>query len=80
MKVKTSVTLAEDLLKAIDEVTGLHQTRSEFVETAVRVYLAHRARELQNAHDLEIINRRAGALNEEAEDTLAYQVNPDQAA
>ncbi len=79
MKVKTSVTLSEDLLKAIDEATGPHQTRSEFVETVVRAYLAHKARELQDANDLEIINRRADALNDEAEDTLAYNAGPDQA-
>ena len=76
MKVKTSITLAEDLLKAIDEQSGTHQSRSDFIEQAVRSYISRVARDRQNAHDLEIINRQADRLNEEAKDVLTYQVIP----
>lgn len=76
MKVKTSITLAEDLLKAIDEQSGSHQSRSDFIEKAVRAYIAQVLRDRQNARDLEIINRQADRLNEEAKDVLTYQVIP----
>ena len=76
MKVKTSITLAEDLLKAIDEQPGPHKSRSDFIERAVRSYITQNIRDRQNARDLEIINRKADRLNEEANDVLAYQVIP----
>ena len=76
MKVKTSVTLAEDLLKAIDEQSGPHKSRSEFIEKAVRTYISQAIRDRKNARDLDIINRRADRLNREANDVLTYQVIP----
>jgi metal-responsive CopG/Arc/MetJ family transcriptional regulator len=76
MKIKTSVTLAEDLLKAIDEQSGPHKSRSDFIEKAVRVYISQAIRDRQNARDLDIINRNAEVLNQEANDVLTYQVIP----
>jgi len=76
MKVKTSVTLAEDLLKAIDEQPGPHKSRSDFIEKAVRAYISQAIRDRQNARDLDIINRHAERLNQEASDVLTYQVIP----
>ena len=76
MKVKTSVTLSEDLLKAIDEQSGTQKNRSEFIENAVRNYIGQVIRRQQNAKDLEIINCRADRLNDEAADVLSYQVVP----
>ncbi len=73
MKMKTSITLSEDVLKAIDKLTGKSKNRSEFIETAVRAYIAQRIRRERNARDLEIINQHADRLNEEALDVLAYQ-------
>jgi metal-responsive CopG/Arc/MetJ family transcriptional regulator len=75
MKVKTSITLPEDLLKAIDEYRGEHKNRSEFVEDAVRAFIMQLVQEQQDARDLEIINRHADSLNQEAADVLAYQIN-----
>ncbi len=75
MKVKTSITLSKELLKAVDKLSGRNKSRSEFIETALHVYIAHLIRNEQNARDLEIINRRAGDLNEEALDVLTYQVS-----
>jgi metal-responsive CopG/Arc/MetJ family transcriptional regulator len=76
MKVKTSITLAEDLLKVIDEQAGPHKSRSDFIEKAVRAYVVRVMRDQQNARDLEIINRQADRLNHEAKDVLSYQVIP----
>jgi metal-responsive CopG/Arc/MetJ family transcriptional regulator len=72
MKVKTSITLSEDLLRAIDERAG-HKNRSGFIEATLRACMAQLARNEQKAGDVEIINRRADDLNREAEDVLAYQ-------
>ena len=76
MKLKTSITLSEDVLKAIDEQSGPQGNRSVFIETAVRVYISQRIRDKQNAKDLEIINRQAERLNKEASDVLTFQVVP----
>ena len=76
MKVKTSITLSEDLLDAIDESSGQFKNRSDFVEAAIRAYIEHMIREEQNAKDLAIINRQADRLNKEAIDVLEYQLIP----
>lgn len=75
MKVKTSITLSSDLLKTVDKLSGRNRSRSEFIEAALRAYIAETIRHEQNARDLEIINRRADDLNKEALDVLAYQVS-----
>jgi len=64
MKIKTSITLSEDLLIAVDaraEQRG--QNRSEFIETAVRAFLQHLERTEQHAADLVRINQHAEVLN-----------------
>jgi metal-responsive CopG/Arc/MetJ family transcriptional regulator len=73
MKVKTSITLSEDVVEAVDSLAGKSGNRSEVIETALRSYLAQKQRDEQNRRDLEIINRRASQLNREAEDVLAFQ-------
>ncbi len=74
MKVKTSVTLPKDLLTSVDNLVGSRQSRSKFIEAAVRAYVAMMIRREQNAHDLEILNRCADELNKQAEDLHEYQV------
>ena len=73
MKVKTSITLSEDVVEAIDGLAGESRNRSELIETVLRGYLAQVKRDEQNRRDLGIINRRATRLNREAEDVLAFQ-------
>jgi len=75
MKIKTSITLSQDVLKAVDKLSRSYKNRSEFIEMAVRAYIAQTFRNEQNAQDLEIINRQADTLNSEAIDVLAYQVS-----
>jgi len=73
MKVKTSITLSEDLVEVVDRLAGKSTNRSEFIEMALRAFIAQKQREEQHARDLKIINRRAHHLNREAEDVAAYQ-------
>jgi len=77
MKVKTSITLSEELLKAVDKrARQSKKNRSDFIETAVWAFIGQVIRDELNARDLEIINQRADRLNEEAADVLAFQVIP----
>ena len=73
MKLKTSVTLSEDIVKTIDRVSRKGDSRSETIERLLREGLAARARQAADAHDLALINKHANALNAEADDVLVYQ-------
>jgi len=74
MKTKTSVTLDGGVLQGIDEHASEYRSRSEFIEAAVAYFIRHMEQQQADQRDLEILNRRADALNEEAGDVLAYQV------
>ena len=73
MKVKTSITLSEDLLKKIDGLAGKQTSRSDFIENALRALVRETLRARQNQRDVEIINKQADKLNREATDVLEYQ-------
>jgi metal-responsive CopG/Arc/MetJ family transcriptional regulator len=73
VRLKTSITLPEELLKSIDQAD---QNRSAFIERASRAYLARLERAKREARDIEIINAHADRLNEEAMDVLEYQGLP----
>ena len=74
MKVKISVTLSEELIRPIDALSSQYGTRSTLIERAVRDFLATAAQRQPEARELEILNRRAEALNAEAADVLSYQL------
>lgn len=74
MKVKTSITLSEDIIEYIDRNLDQMRTRSEFIERALRLFIAQKKRDELNTRDVEIINKRSEYLNEEADDVLSYQV------
>ena len=74
MKIKTSITLSSEVLKAIDLYVGEYRSRSEFIETATRKFIAQLAKKEAEQRDLELINRHSDSLNAEADDVLAYQV------
>ncbi len=76
MKIKTSITLSEDLLETVDEFAARYNNRSEFLEIIIRKMIAQMVRDEQNERDLQIINENADRLNREVEDALAYQVIP----
>ena len=74
MKVKTSVTLSEELLNAISAETG-RTNRSALVEEATWRYLRERQRDVRDRGELERINEHADELNEEAFDVLEFQAD-----
>lgn len=73
VRVKTSITLPDDLIRRLDEVD---RNRSAVLERAARAYLARLEAEEHDRRDLEILNRHATRLNREAADTLGYQDLP----
>ncbi len=75
MKIKTSVTISQELLCVIDEFLDADKNRSFFLEKAAWAYIAKLGRARRNARDIEIINQRADYLNNEVLDDLAYQVD-----
>ncbi len=74
MKIKTSITISDALIKQIDNYLGSSGSRSALIEQALREFLATKAQQVREAKDLEILNNRAKALDEEANDVLSYQV------
>ena len=76
MKVKTSITLSEDVIKIIDKRISDFKNRSDFIEHAIISYIERLKKEEQDAKDLAILNKEADRLNKEAEDVLSYQVIP----
>jgi metal-responsive CopG/Arc/MetJ family transcriptional regulator len=73
VRVKTSITLPEDLLETIDRTDP---NRSAFIERASRAYLARLEKAKREARDIQIINAHADRLNKEAMDVLEYQGLP----
>jgi metal-responsive CopG/Arc/MetJ family transcriptional regulator len=73
VRIKTSITLPEDLLKFINRTDP---NRSAFIERASRAYLARLEKAKREAKDIQIINANADRLNEEAMDVLEYQGLP----
>lgn len=74
MKIKTSITLSNEVMEAIDQYIGEFRSRSEFLETAARNYIAQLVRKKAEQRDFEIINQNADSLNAEALDVLTYQL------
>jgi metal-responsive CopG/Arc/MetJ family transcriptional regulator len=71
VRVKTSITLPEELLHRLDRVD---RDRSALLERAAELYLAHLEKQDRECRDLGIIDANAERLNEEALDVLDYQV------
>ena len=76
MKVKTSITLSEETLEAVDELAAKGGGRSRVIEMALREFLARRKRAARDARDLAVLNRDADQLNDEMADILDYQAEP----
>jgi len=73
VRVKTSITLPEELLRRLDR---LDSNRSALLERAAIAWLAQLEKQARNRKDLDIIDRHAERLNREAMDTLEYQLLP----
>ena len=74
MKVKTSVTLSEELLKAIKaHARAEAANRSALIEQAMWEYLSSHHRADRDGNDMARINAESAELNKEALDTIDYQ-------
>jgi metal-responsive CopG/Arc/MetJ family transcriptional regulator len=73
VKVKTSITLPDDLLKEIGRASS---NRSSFLERAARKYLAQMEKSQRETQDSAILEAHAERLNMEALDVLKYQDPP----
>jgi hypothetical protein len=71
MRVKTSVTIDERVLRGIDRATSRNRSRSRVIEDAARAARPSR----EGSPGPEILNDAAGALNQEMDDVLAYQAD-----
>jgi metal-responsive CopG/Arc/MetJ family transcriptional regulator len=76
MRTKTSVSLSEDLLAAIEKIAGRGVNRSEFLEQAGWDRVALLRRRQRDARDRRLIDEHADSLNREALDVLEYQIEP----
>lgn len=76
MKLKTSLTLSEDLVEALDKLAGPDVSRSSFIEDILRDFVDGRAQERKNAREVAALNRQAAKLNAEMKDVLAFQADP----
>ena len=73
MKLKTSVTLSEDVLTRVARASRKGESRSQTLERLVREGLRARERRAIDEEELARINRHADQLNAEALDVLDYQ-------
>jgi len=70
MKIKASITLSDDVLRAIDEIAK-SSSRSEVIEQALRDFLAARARAERDRRDTELLNQYADEINRDTEELLS---------
>ena len=75
MKIKTSITLSEEITKEIDKLSKHYGNRSALIERAVRDFITAEAKRRRDSKDIKILNRQSDALNKEAVDVLSYQVD-----
>ncbi len=75
MKVKTSVSLSENVIALLRDYTS-EGNRSEFIEHAILSYLEWLRRSARDERDQHILEAEASSLNKEALDVMAYQVLP----
>ncbi len=75
MKIKTSITLSEELLEEVDRLSSQFGNRSLLIEQAIREFLAMGAKRRRDLNDMAILNKHADVLNKEAKDVLSYQAD-----
>jgi metal-responsive CopG/Arc/MetJ family transcriptional regulator len=71
MKIKTSITVASEILEDVDRLAD-KGNRSEFIERALRSYIARITRERLNLRDKYILNQKADSLNAEVADVVEF--------
>lgn len=75
MKVKTSISLSRETVKAIDRLAGTSRSRSSVIEWAIQELVKRESRRLQTEREIALINRHADALNREALEALEDQID-----
>ena len=75
MKLKTSITLEEEVVAAVARAARDGESRSQVIERLLRQSLAEQERAAIDRRDRAILDARADELNEEAVDVLGYQVD-----
>ena len=78
MKIKTSITLSEGLVREMDSLLSAPDTpknRSAFLEAALKQYVALLRRRIRDSRDAEVLDRKASQFNDEANGVLAYQAD-----
>jgi metal-responsive CopG/Arc/MetJ family transcriptional regulator len=78
MKVKTSLTLSEDLIDQLDRLSGPGASRSAFIERILRDFIQNKQRAEREAREIAKINRSASRLNAEMEDVLSFQAGAEE--
>ena len=78
MRVKTSITLSRETLRALDELAQ-GRSRSELIEQAVLEHIRRLERDARSERERELLDAHADALNEEMADVLEYQADWDRA-
>jgi metal-responsive CopG/Arc/MetJ family transcriptional regulator len=71
MKIETSISLSENLLREIDQRSARYKNRSDFLEVAAWALIAQMSRDEQDARDRAILDQKSEELNREAMDVLA---------
>lgn len=75
MKIKTSISLSRETVKAIDRLAGRSRSRSAVIEWAIQELLKRESRRLQDEREIALINEHADALNREALAALEDQID-----
>ena len=75
MKIKTSLTLSEDLVSSIDKLAGPKVSRSAYIEQILREFVDRRAQARKDARETASINRHSAQLNAEMTDALSCQAS-----
>lgn len=72
MKLKTSITLEEGVVAAVERAARAGESRSQVIERLLRQSLAEQERAAIDRRDRAILDANADELNEEAADVLGY--------
>jgi len=71
----TIITLSQELLREINRrIDAKGRSRSDFIEEAVRAFLAGADRAALQVREATLLRKHAAALNAEMADVLEYQV------
>jgi len=77
IKIETTISLEPELLQKLNRMleSNGYSSLSELIENLVRGFLANVEKPAYDLRELELINKNAERLNQEAEDVLTYQID-----